>query len=67
MTIKMLPPKAHFLAAFISFLSINTASAQNLQVLRILPAGENVTQTDSVNITFSKPMVALGEFEKTRV
>lgn len=49
----------------ISFASIHNAQAQNLQVMRVLPAGDNVTQTDSVNITFSKPMVALGEFEKT--
>ncbi|MBS1972048.1 MAG: Ig-like domain-containing protein [Bdellovibrionales bacterium] len=50
---------------FASFLFFNIANAQNLQVMRVLPTGENVTQTDSVNITFNKPMVALGEFEKT--
>jgi len=51
--------------AFALFVSISIAQAQNLQVMRVLPTGENVTQTDSVNITFNKPMVALGEFEKT--
>jgi len=45
--------------------AVTFRNSQKLQVLRILPVGENVTQADSVNVTFSKPMVRLGEFEKT--
>lgn len=61
----MIQAKTLLFLGFVSFISIQPASAQNLRVMRAIPAGENVTQTDSVNITFSQPMVALGEFEKT--
>lgn len=39
--------------------------AQPLEVVRVLPAGENVSQVDSLTVTFNQPMAALGEFEKT--
>lgn len=64
----MIQAKTLLFLGFVSFISFQNSQAQllaPLSVMRVLPAGENVTQTDSVNITFSQPMVALGEFEKT--
>jgi uncharacterized protein YfaS (alpha-2-macroglobulin family) len=60
----IIPSSLRSVCLFI-LLTVSATLSFAIEVQRILPMGEVVTQTDSINITFSEPMVALGEFEKT--